>query len=203
MLWPPPLIESGRPCSRAALTQATTSATPRQRAIERRTPIDHGVPDRAGVIEPRIARAQQWAAKPPLQIVGHRLRTVDMGGLGHRLVPRFTKGEGVHPIATRALLPAGFEIADRHHHRLHRTGLSSSSPDDDVALRLPLPAGGAHFEPQRLAAWRRLILEVVGLADGDRLARGRSDALRRPAAGRHPWRPASTAPAPRTSAASR
>ena len=33
MLWPPPLIDSGRPCSRAALTPAMTSATPRQRTM--------------------------------------------------------------------------------------------------------------------------------------------------------------------------
>ena len=33
MLWPPPLIVSGRPNSRAALTPAMTSAVPRQRTI--------------------------------------------------------------------------------------------------------------------------------------------------------------------------
>ena len=33
MLWPPPLIDSGSPRSRAALTPATTSVTPRQRTI--------------------------------------------------------------------------------------------------------------------------------------------------------------------------
>ena len=33
MLWPPPFIDNATPCSRAKLTRATTSATPRQRAM--------------------------------------------------------------------------------------------------------------------------------------------------------------------------
>ena len=46
-LWPPPLIDSGRSCSRAKFTASTTSAAPVRLHDQRRPPVDEPVPDRA------------------------------------------------------------------------------------------------------------------------------------------------------------
>ena len=73
MLWPPPLIDSGRPCSRAARTQATTSAVPRHahdhapaagRSSRSRSIAPRRMPDRPARA-PGRARAPSKRWPPP------------------------------------------------------------------------------------------------------------------------------------------
>ena len=54
-LWPPPLTERSRSCSRAKLTASTTSAAPRALDDQRRPAVDQPVLDRAGLVVARVA----------------------------------------------------------------------------------------------------------------------------------------------------
>ena len=63
-LWPPPLTESSRPCSRAKLTASTTSAAPRAPDDQRRAAVDQPVPDRARLVVALVARPQDAPPEP-------------------------------------------------------------------------------------------------------------------------------------------
>ena len=67
MLWPPPLIESSSPCSRANSTQATTSADAEAADHQRGPAVDHGVPEAARVVVAGIAGADELAAQARAQ----------------------------------------------------------------------------------------------------------------------------------------
>ena len=64
MLWPPPLMLSNRPWSRANPTAAATCGGRGRLEDERGGFRDHAVPDQHGVVPARVARAKQPGTRP-------------------------------------------------------------------------------------------------------------------------------------------
>ena len=68
---------------------------------QRRTPIDHRVPDGARLVESRIAGAQEGPPDPPLQMVDNGLVALDLLGHRHGASPRLGSSRGPYSIAER------------------------------------------------------------------------------------------------------
>jgi len=121
-------------------------------------------------------------------------RAISSHGRHYQITPRLLSGTSAHLTVVLEASLIGWSV---------RAGLAVSLLDDHVALHLPLPAGRAHVQPCRLASCGGLVVELVGLAHGNRLVMRARRRIRPSVQARHPWRPVSTSPALQTSEATR